>query len=135
MCIIIILVRLLVVRKGNHPFSYIITWIRTRIFVQAAKLASKNGTIGSAGPENIDGIAEKWQNTVWSIGEKVNGSGNTVKARIDKMFQTGVINKFVTLADPKLFHYNIAFLLIPGISAQFQTHEWELSDSSATHEQ
>jgi DNA-binding Lrp family transcriptional regulator len=52
--------------------------------------------------------------TYRALGKKVNSSGNTVKTRVDKMLQAGVIRNFISLVDPRLFQYNIAFLLIPG---------------------
>ncbi len=52
--------------------------------------------------------------TYRTLGKKVNSSGNTVKTRVDRMLKAGVIKNFISLVDPRLFQYNIAFLLIPG---------------------
>lgn len=47
-----------------------------------------------------------------SIARKFNLSANTIKNRIDKMIQKGIVNKFVINIEPNIFNYSIIYVLI-----------------------
>lgn len=56
-----------------------------------------------------------------SIGNTLSISANTVRIRIDRMLQEGVIERFVLEVNPTRFNYTMVYLLIPG-------HEKNYSD-------